>query len=51
VLAAKSANVKDLTTPGRYRASQLTILLHALGCLALTAGFVLSAFLNSPIIP
>jgi 1,4-dihydroxy-2-naphthoate octaprenyltransferase len=51
VLAAKSANVKDLTTPGRYRASQLTILLHALGCLALTAGFVLSGFFNRPIVP
>jgi 1,4-dihydroxy-2-naphthoate octaprenyltransferase len=51
VLAAKSANAKDLTTPGRYRASQLTILLHALGCLALTAGFVLSALLNSHKVP
>jgi 1,4-dihydroxy-2-naphthoate octaprenyltransferase len=51
VLAAKSANVKDLTTPGRYRANQLTILLHALGSLALTAGFVLSGFLNRPILP
>jgi 1,4-dihydroxy-2-naphthoate octaprenyltransferase len=51
VLAAKSANVKDLTTPGRYRASQLTILLHALGCLALTAGFVLSGWQGMQVSP
>ncbi|MHC4153615.1 MAG: 1,4-dihydroxy-2-naphthoate octaprenyltransferase [Planctomycetota bacterium] len=51
VLAAKSANMKGVTTPGRYRASQVTILLHALGCLALTAGFVLSGFFNRPIVP
>ncbi|MHC4619342.1 MAG: 1,4-dihydroxy-2-naphthoate octaprenyltransferase [Planctomycetota bacterium] len=48
VLAAKSANMKDLTTPGRYRASQITVILHALGSLALTAGFVVSAFRNAP---
>jgi 1,4-dihydroxy-2-naphthoate octaprenyltransferase len=51
VLAAKSANVKDLTTPGRYRASQLTILLHAVGCLTLTAGFVLSGWQGIQVSP
>jgi 1,4-dihydroxy-2-naphthoate octaprenyltransferase len=49
-LAIKSLNKKDLSLAGMssvslakedtYRASQLTILLHALGCIALTAGFV-----------
>jgi len=40
VIAIRFANKKDLTAPGKYRASQVTVLLHALGSLALTAGFI-----------
>jgi len=43
VFALISANSRDLTTPGRYRASQATVLLHAIGSAALTAGFLLAA--------
>ena len=43
IIAIKAANQSDLTTAGQYRANQLTILLHALGALTLTAGFVVSA--------
>ena len=39
--AIKSANKKDLTTAGLYRANQQTVLLHLAGCLALSAGFLL----------
>jgi len=48
-LALKAANPKDLSTPGQYRASKFTVLLHAAGCLALTAGFLLYT-LQSPAI-
>jgi len=40
IVAIRFANKKDLTTPGQYRASQITVLLHALGAMALTAGFI-----------
>ncbi len=40
VLAIKLVNKKDLTTPGQYRASQITVLLHTLGSLALAVGFL-----------
>jgi len=40
VAAMKFANQKDLTTPGRYRANKITILLHSVGAVALTVGFV-----------
>jgi 1,4-dihydroxy-2-naphthoate octaprenyltransferase len=43
VLAIKSVNKEDLVKPGRYRASQVTVLLHAIGSLALTVGFIISA--------
>jgi 1,4-dihydroxy-2-naphthoate octaprenyltransferase len=43
VVAIRFVNKKDLTTPGKYRASQITVILHALGSLALTAGFVVSS--------
>ena len=43
VLAIKSVNKEDLVKPGRYRASQITVLLHAIGSLALTIGFIISA--------
>lgn len=42
IVAAWFANKKDLTTPGKYRASQITVILHALGSLALTAGCIVS---------
>lgn len=45
VAAIKFANKKDLATPGQYRASQIAVLLHAIGSLALTVGFLISAFL------
>jgi len=41
-LATKSANKQDLSTPGRYKANQQTILLHCLGSLALTTGLVVA---------
>jgi len=46
-LAIRFANKADLATPGNYRANQITILLHTVGSLALTAGFVYSALLRS----
>jgi len=42
VLVSRTVNKEYLTTPGQYRASQLTVLLHAAGALALTAGFIFS---------
>ncbi|MBA7658584.1 1,4-dihydroxy-2-naphthoate octaprenyltransferase [subsurface metagenome] len=42
-VAIKSVNKEDLVKPGRYRASQITVLLHAIGSLALTVGFIISA--------
>jgi 1,4-dihydroxy-2-naphthoate octaprenyltransferase len=42
-IAIKSVNKEDLVKPGRYRASQITILLHTIGSLALTIGFIISA--------
>ncbi|HUW18132.1 MAG TPA: 1,4-dihydroxy-2-naphthoate octaprenyltransferase [Sedimentisphaerales bacterium] len=47
IVAMRFANKKDLTVPGQYRASQITVLLHSIGCLALAAGF-LSAGLLGP---
>jgi 1,4-dihydroxy-2-naphthoate octaprenyltransferase len=47
-LACKSANKKDLVKPQYSRPNQLTILLHLLGCLALTIGFIIQAvWINS----
>jgi len=42
VLGLKAANKNDLVRPGRYRASQITVLLHMLGSVALTVGFIIS---------
>jgi len=42
VLAIKFVNKEDLTTPGQYRANKITVLLHSIGTLALTAGFIVS---------
>jgi len=41
VAAIKAANKEDLLKQGQYRFCQLTVLLHALGSLALTVGFVI----------
>jgi 1,4-dihydroxy-2-naphthoate octaprenyltransferase len=49
--AIKCANKKELTTPGRYRVSQITVILHALGSLALAAGFVLSGWRGMQVSP
>jgi len=38
--AFRFANKEDLAVPGQYRANQVTVLLHALGSLCLTAGFI-----------
>jgi len=47
VFAIKFASKEDLARPGQYRASQITVLLHAVGSLALTLGFIVTA-LRSP---
>lgn len=49
VSAAKAANKNDLAMPGYYRASQLTVMLHLVGNLALTIGFIVHAITRSPI--
>jgi 1,4-dihydroxy-2-naphthoate octaprenyltransferase len=41
VLAIKSANKEDLVKPGMFRANQLTVILHSVGSLALTIGFII----------
>jgi 1,4-dihydroxy-2-naphthoate octaprenyltransferase len=46
VLAIKAANKNDLARPGQYRASQITVLFHAVGSLALTLGFIITALRN-----
>lgn len=43
VFAVKLANKDDLVKPGQCRASRITVLLHTLGSLALTAGFIITA--------
>jgi len=43
VAAIKAVNKEDLVKPGQYRASQITVLLHTIGSLALTIGFIISA--------
>jgi len=47
LIAIKFANQTDLTTPQRCSANKTTILLHALGSLALSAGFFLSAVISN----
>jgi 1,4-dihydroxy-2-naphthoate octaprenyltransferase len=47
IVAIKAANKNDLLKPGQYRASQLTVLLHILGSLALTVGFIIFGLLAS----
>ncbi len=42
VAAMKAANEKDLNIPGKVAANRLTILLHAVGSIALTTGFILT---------
>ena len=44
VAAIRYANKKELSLPGKVTANRLTILLHTLGCLALTAGFIFDGF-------
>jgi 1,4-dihydroxy-2-naphthoate octaprenyltransferase len=47
--AIKSANKKDLVKPGQYRASQITVLLHTVGSLALTIGFIITGLRNTAV--
>jgi 1,4-dihydroxy-2-naphthoate octaprenyltransferase len=49
VVAIKAASKEDLAKAGRYRASQITVLLHILGALALTAGFIIYGLRNSAV--
>jgi 1,4-dihydroxy-2-naphthoate octaprenyltransferase len=49
VLAVKSANTKDLVTPGLFRANQLTVIMHTAGSLALTIGFIITGLRNTAI--
>jgi 1,4-dihydroxy-2-naphthoate octaprenyltransferase len=49
IVAIKSANKQDLARPGLYRASQITVLLHAVGTLALSFGFLISGLRTQPI--
>jgi 1,4-dihydroxy-2-naphthoate octaprenyltransferase len=46
LFAMRAANARDLTTPGLYRANQLTILLHNIGSIALAAGLLLPALIS-----
>lgn len=43
IFATKSANEKDLATPGLFRANRNTVALHTVGCLALAAGALVPA--------
>ena len=47
IAAMKFANKEDLTTPGLYRANKITILLHSIGGLALTAGFIIAGLCSA----
>jgi 1,4-dihydroxy-2-naphthoate octaprenyltransferase len=49
VFAIKLVNYEDLSKPGQYRASQMTILLHTVGSVVLAAGFVISTVTNTAI--
>jgi 1,4-dihydroxy-2-naphthoate octaprenyltransferase len=49
VRAVKCANTDDLTKPGQYHASQITVLLHAVGSLAITIGVIITA-LRAPVL-
>jgi 1,4-dihydroxy-2-naphthoate octaprenyltransferase len=40
VLALRATHTRDLITPGNVRANQLTVLMHALGAVSLTAGLM-----------
>ena len=44
VSAVRFANHKDLTTPGVFKVNGLTVILHAIGSLALATGFLVSAW-------
>lgn len=49
VLAIKFANKEDLAKLGQYRANQITVLLHTVGTLSLTAGFVVFHLYSSAV--
>jgi 1,4-dihydroxy-2-naphthoate octaprenyltransferase len=45
IVAFRAANKDDLLKPGQYRASRFTVLLHIIGSLALTIGFIVFGLL------
>jgi 1,4-dihydroxy-2-naphthoate octaprenyltransferase len=47
IFAMRSANCEDLARPGRYRANQLTILLHTVGSLSLAAGLLVPPLIGA----
>jgi 1,4-dihydroxy-2-naphthoate octaprenyltransferase len=44
--AMKAANKKDLVIPSEVRANKITIVLHSVGSIALTTGFIIAGFCN-----
>jgi 1,4-dihydroxy-2-naphthoate octaprenyltransferase len=44
--AMKAANKKDLVIQGEVRANKITIVLHSVGSIALTTGFIIAGFCN-----
>jgi len=48
VFAYKIANKAELSRPGNFRSSRVTVILHAIGSLAITTGLLVYAFLYSP---
>jgi len=51
VMILIEVNKKNLTAPSRCRANRLTILMHLLSALALSAGFLLTGLQNSGLVP
>lgn len=46
IFAGRLANVREVSTPGRFKVNQLTILLHMAGAAVLSVGFVISGMLG-----
>jgi 1,4-dihydroxy-2-naphthoate octaprenyltransferase len=42
IFAMRAANSRDVATPGRYEANQITILFHTVGALAISGGFLVA---------
>ena len=50
IIAFKCVNREDLVRPSQYRASRITILLHIIGTLALTAGSLICGLCNKVVL-